>query len=323
MDAQPRRTRQGSGADGRGQPSRRGCRLDRRHAAAGRCGAPQRCRGTRRRFPVRSASTIGGSDIHRARRPEQRVRRSFTPKARQDARVVDDDGGHGHVDGQASPRTPRAAGNTPASRKPHAEPRRAALDGPERRGPGRGRPHQWGGVDTQDRPAPRPTAYRVNPASTSYCPAGAPRTPARPSQWNGRPQTGRRAEDDTPRVRGGCPERCRRRRKHAPRRGPAGRQTAETLLHCTRHNNRGLGPASGLPLNTRPIRGIGGNPTVPVCAVVVATGPATIWVRGPDSNGWSRPMAAPPPSGPRRENPPATDGRQQRPPQPRTLNPEG
>ena len=58
------------------------------------------------------------------------------------------------------------------------------------------------------------------------------------------------------------------------------RQAVETLLHCTRHNNRGLGPASGLPLNTRPIRGTGGNPTVPVCAVVVATGPATIPVAG-------------------------------------------
>ena len=67
----------------------------------------------------------------------------------------------------------------------------------------------------------------------------------------------------------------RRRREHIL---AAARQAVETLLHCTRHNNRGLGPASGLPLNTRPIRGIGGNPTVPVCSVVVATGPATIWV---------------------------------------------
>ena len=150
---------------------------------------------------------------------------------------------------------------------------------------------------------------------------GTPQTGG-PCRSRGRPHAGRRAEDDASGHPSGCPDPRRRRRKHPPacaRRVTAGRQVAETLLHCTRHNDRGLGPASGLPLNTRPIRGIGGNPTVPVCAVVVANGPGDHSGREPDSGGWSRPLAAPAPSAPRRTNRPAIDGRR-RTRRPRTLN---
>ena len=134
-----------------------------------------------------------------------------------------------------------------------------------------------------------------------------------------RPSSRRRHPTPPGRMPGSVPAAGGARSRRCPAGAPAGRQAAETLLHCTRHNDRGLGPASGLPLNTRPIRGIGGNPTVPVCAVVVANGPGDHSGRRPDSGGWSRPVAAPPPPAPRGTNRPAIDGRR-RPPPPRTLN---
>ena len=259
------RRRRGARREGEGAPKCVGRRPGRKRRRPGRIGrrTPPRIRRGRR------GAAPGWAESWASRR----VPRSSTGCAGSpaDAATCCAERCPDEPDGADARRVRRSARGRPPrrgeGRRIHERRRRCR---PDRRGRGRMDQRERRGERGPRPPAPAPARDAPDPTPD---PRRAGRPPARRSNFTG-------AADAPTRPKPGGFLRPTPSAAEAPYRQRRARQVVETLLHCTRHNNRGLGPASGLPLNTRPIRGTGGNPTVPVCAVVVATGPATIQVAG-------------------------------------------